>query len=52
MDLSYEARRNAASLAKLALQGLGLPLGALARAPGPLAGRAKALSDELRRLLE
>ncbi|KIY98968.1 hypothetical protein MNEG_8991 [Monoraphidium neglectum] len=50
VDLSFEARRDKCLLAKLALQGLGLKLGVLARGAGPLAARAQQVAAELRAL--
>lgn len=48
VDLSYEARKSRCSLVKLALEGLGMRVGALSRGAGALAARARLVSDELR----
>lgn len=48
VDLSYEQRRNKCLLAKMALEGLGMKVGVLARASGPLAARAQLIAEELR----
>lgn len=50
VDLNFEARRDKCVVAKLALQGLGMKLGVLARGAGPLAARAQQVAAELQSL--
>jgi len=51
VDLNFEARRDKCLVAKLALQGLGMKLGVLARGgPAGLAARAQQLAAELQTL--
>lgn len=51
VDLSYEQRRTKCLLVKMALEGLGMKVGFMARGSGPTATRAQLVAEELKRIV-
>eukprot|EP00775_Hariotina_reticulata_P007929 gene7929-8125_t len=52
VDLSYENRKNKCLLVKMALEGLGMKVGVLARGAGVLAARAQLVAEELKQVVD